>query len=152
MSIRRIIREHPIAIIVLAAAVLSLPVIVPLGVRGYNASFRTVLAVPFDSLRWKHEPWGERVRLRMVDDLVASRLLMGRSRVEVFGILGEPFRKGPYDCYFGWVDETSRWHDAITGGGRVLRCALGRLGGRELSLDVEFDSTDRVIATTLRER
>ena len=59
--------------------------------------------LPFDSLVWKEsliKESDEPVRLRMIDDLLRKRTLVGISRSEVISLLGTP----PLTEYFRYYD------------------------------------------------
>lgn len=58
-------------------------------VIGALAGFATAKEKPFDAALWEQSPH-ETTRLHMADDLVRSRLLIGRSRTEVLQLLGTP--------------------------------------------------------------
>ncbi len=65
--------------------------------------------IPFDSEVWMATPSEfslDSVRLRMVDDLLATRPLVGRHRDEIVALIGEPddtpyFRKYPMVYHLG---------------------------------------------------
>jgi hypothetical protein len=76
--------------------------------------------LPFDRARWDAEPKDglDDTRGRLADGLLASRTLIGKSRVEVVALLGEPPPTDYFDEYDmvywlgadrGWVPIDSEW-------------------------------------------
>jgi outer membrane protein assembly factor BamE (lipoprotein component of BamABCDE complex) len=51
-------------------------------------SLLKLFEVPFDKANWKTNPTE---RYEMVDDLIESQLLMGKTKVEVITLLGKPY-------------------------------------------------------------
>jgi hypothetical protein len=85
-------RRVSIAVVVGTMIALS-PYILLFGKYSYHSVFERLRRIPFDSTSWqdaKQVNGVDPVRIRMVDDLVRSRRLDRRSRVEVEKLLGKP--------------------------------------------------------------
>jgi hypothetical protein len=114
MPDKKLARRVTIAVTLFVLALLVLCVGLRLGRDG-------IKPMPFDSGVWKANPSEcshASVRLRMVDDLLRTEHLQGRSREEVVDLLGEPddteyFRD--YDMVYrlglerGWICIDSEW-------------------------------------------
>jgi hypothetical protein len=90
----RLVKKIPSSVWILAPLVilLSLPFVLPVGAIVYSSITERLNRISFDAELWKRsgQPYGSNdTRLTMVDDLIRSQLLIGKSREEVVELLGE---------------------------------------------------------------
>lgn len=88
MSRKRIILGVSLAAAVLLAGFLVFVISVVIMLSGDGID-----PLPFDAAAWQNNPATfshDSMRLRMVDDLLASHPLVGRTRSQVVALLGEP--------------------------------------------------------------
>jgi len=135
-------RRRTLVLIVFAGLGLAAsPWLLIAGTMGWSAFAEFRARRPFDSMIWRAgvdaaAPSDRTVRLRMVDDLLARRLLERRTRAEVVALLGVPpstsyFRQ--YDLVYylgperGFISIDSEWLGVRFGAdGRVEEAVLLR--------------------------
>lgn len=103
--------------------------------------------VPFESAAWCSDTSGfGALRLAMLDDLLASRALIGKSRSELAVLLGGPGQKPENRGSMGVHERLLDWDLVYTVGNRDLSSDRFGPSGIDFSyLVVRFDTSGRVL-------